>query len=424
MFYVSLAATAGTLPLLIYHFNRLSLIGPVMNLILEPLLCLWALPLGLLAIPLIWLAPDLSVLLFNVGSAGIRLTVWIAEAVAGLPFASIWTITPSIPEIALFFIILFLLLHQGRTIRHLYGAGCLSVILLGSFTLSLWYPGTNKELTVSFLDVGQGSSTLLQLPNGKNILIDGGGYQSEQFNAGQGIIAPFLWRKRIWHLDDLVITHPHQDHYNGLPFIYARFQPQRLIVNGDSGNEPAYQQFLATVRKKGTPVIVATAGDALQQDKGLLLECLGMHGLLDQGPGWSTNDRSLVLRLHYGARSFLFPADIGTQSENRLMLHHGGLPRTDVLLAPHHGSITSAGQDFIAAIAPTLIVVSTSLTGLRTQSTAAHIKIWQQENIPAWVTAHQGTITSSTDGTLLRTSSFKGEVHFVDKKEARSVQEK
>lgn len=425
MLYVSLAATAGTLPLLLYHFNRFSLIGPVMNLVLEPLLCLWALPLGLLAIPLIWIAPDVSMLLFNVGSAGIRLTVWLAESVAELPYASIWTITPSTPEIALFFIILFLLLHQGRTIRHLYGAGGLSLILLYSFTLSLWHPGTSKELIVSFLDVGQGSSTLLQLPNGKNILIDGGGYQTEQFNVGQGIIAPYLWQKRIWRLDDMVITHPHQDHYNGLPFVYARFQPQRLFVNGDSGNEPAYLQFLATVQKKGTPVLRATAGDTLQQDKGLRLECLGMNGLLDHSSAWSTNNRSLVLRLRYGTRSFLFPGDISIQSENKLLLRQGGLPRADLLLAPHHGSITSAGQDFIAAVAPAMIVVSTSLAGLKTQSTAAHIKAWQQENMPAWVTAQQGTVTSSTDGTLLRTNTFKGEVRFIEAhKEERSVQGK
>ena len=106
------------------------------------------------------------------------------------------------------------------------------------------------------------------------------------------------------------------------------------------------------------------------------------------------------------------------------MLHHGRLPRTDVLLAPHHGSITSAGQDFMTAVSPGMIVVSTSLAGLRTQSTSEHIKVWQQENIPTGVTTSQGTITSITDGTILRTSSFKGEVWVFDAKKERSIQEK
>lgn len=424
MIYVSLAATAGTLPFLLYHFNRFSLIGPVMNLIIEPLLCLWAMPCGLLAIPLIGIAPGLSTLLFKIGSPGIQLTVWLAEAFAGFPYASIWTITPTFLEIILFFVILFLFLREQQTIRQLSLALTLSLILLASFTLGLWLPNKKGELIVSFLDVGQGSSTLLQLPNGKNILIDGGGYQTERFDTGHGLIAPFLWRNRIWRLDDLIISHPHKDHYNGLPFVYERFQPQRLIINGDNGDEPAYGQFLETVRKKGTPIQVAMVGDTLQQGDSLRLECLGMNGTANDLPTWSTNDRSLVLRLQFGKRSFLFPGDISTQSEDRLMLHHGRLPRADVLLAPHHGSITSAGQEFMAAVSPGMIVVSTSLAGLRTQSTSEHIKVWQEENIPTGVTTSQGTITSITNGNVLRTSSFKGDVWVLDEKEERSIQGK
>jgi competence protein ComEC len=413
MIYVSLAATAGTLPLMLYHFNRFSLIGPVMNLIIEPLLCLWALPCGMLGISLLWISPGLATLLCTLGSGGIRLTIWLAEALAGFPYASIWTITPSFGEIALFFVILFLLLHQGRTYRQRSLALVLTLLLLGSFTRDFWYPAKNRELIVSFLDVGQGSSALLQLPNGKNILLDGGGHQTERFDPGQALIAPFLWRKRIWRLDDLLITHPHKDHYNGLPFVYARFQPHRLLINGDNGDEPTYGQFLETVRKKGTPIQVGMAGDKLQEDKELLLECLGMNGLLENMPSWSTNDRSLVFRLQFGAHSFLFPGDIGIRSENRLALQ-GKPPRTEVLLAPHHGSATSAGENFMAAVSPALVVVSAGAASQGTLPAPVHLADWQQKRILPLVTARHGTATCKTDGKTLHIHTFTGDSYLLD----------
>jgi len=419
MFYVSLAATAGTLPFMLYHFNRFSLIGPMMNLIIEPLLCLWALPCGLLGIPLIWLSPDLAELILKFGSAGIRLTVWFAEAMAGFPYASIWAITPSLFEMAVFFIILWILLQERLTARGVWLALIFATGLLGSFTSSLWNPWPRKELIVSYLDVGQGTSTLLQLPNGKNILIDGGGSQSDQFNPGSSIIGPFLWRQRIWRLDDMIITHPHKDHYNGLSFVYARFQPHRLIVNGDNGDEPAYLAFLQTVEAEKTPIIQASAGDKLLQQEGVLLECLGMNGLLEDSSSWSTNHRSLVLRLQFGERSFLFPGDIGVESEKLLIRDGGGLD-SDVLLAPHHGSLTSASPAFIEAVSPGMIVVSAGTARQDSLPAPAHRNQWGQKGIQILVTSRQGTVTCCTDGTRLRADTFTGD-HYHWKAKGRMV---
>jgi len=423
MFYVSLAATAGTLPFMLYHFNRFSLIGPVMNLIIEPLLCLWALPCGLLGIPLIWIGPDLAELIFKFGSAGIWSTIWFAEAMAGFPYASIWAITPSFLEIAVFFIVLWILLQERRTACSVGSAFFLAVGLLGSFTFSLWSPWHRKELIVSYLDVGQGTSSLLQLPGGKNILIDGGGSQTEPFNPGSSIIGPYLWRQRIWRLDDLIITHPHKDHYNGLPFVYERFQPQRLIVNGDKGDEPAYLAFLETAQAKKTPIMYAEAGDKLLQQEGLLLECLGMNGLLKDFSTWSTNHRSLVLRLQFGERSFLFPGDIGVESE-KMLVRDGDSLGSDVLLAPHHGSLTSASPAFIEAVSPVMIVVSAGTARQDTLPAPAHSSQWRQQGIQVLVTSRQGTVTCCTNGTMLQAATFTGDSYHWKAKRRRVLQEK
>lgn len=407
LLYVSLAATAGTLPILLYHFNRFSLIGPVMNLLIEPLLCLWALPCGLLAIPLIWIAPNAANLLFDFGGLGIRLTIWLAEAMRGFPYASVWTITPSLLEIVLFFGVLLLLLRPRLTLRRVGLAGLLTAALLCSFTLSLWRRQTSNELVVDFLDVGQGASTLLQLPDGKKMLIDGGGYQTERFDPGQSLIAPFLWRKRIWRLDDLIITHPHGDHYNGVPFVLARFQPRRLIVNGDVGEEPGYERLLNAARQASIPIQTASAGDLLEQSRDLRLQCLGMPGLIKDSAA-SANDRSLVLHLQYGARSLLLPADVGVSSEARL-LQTGARLRADVLLAPHHGSRTSAGEAFIAAVNPALIVVSAGQRQQGVLPAPEHLERWQRQKIRTLITAQAGTVTVSTDGKDVRAKTFTGD---------------
>lgn len=410
---VSVAATLGTLPFMLLHFNRISLIGPLANLVIEPLLCLWALPCGLLAIPFVGVAPGVAMLLFNLGSGGMRLALWLTELTAALPGASVWTITPNAVEMILFFATLALLLRPGATHRHRWAALALFVLLAGSFTRSLWPgAGTRETLQATLLDVGQGSSTLIELPDGRTVLVDGGGYESDRFNVGEAIIAPFLWQKRLWRLDTLVITHPHKDHYNGLPFVFDRFRPGQVIVNGDAGEEPAYKRFLARVRERGTPVQVARAGDILMKGKNLTLTCAGMPGLLDQGMHWSTNDRSMVLHLRYGQRSLLLPADISALAEGRLVAAGRDL-RSDVLVAPHHGSATSAGPALMRAVSPAVVAVSASRARRGTLPAPQHLQAWQAQGRTVVTTADQGTLVFSTDGLDLRLVPFTGTpMHF------------
>jgi competence protein ComEC len=148
-----------------------------------------------------------------------------------------------------------------------------------------------------------------------------------------------------------------------------------------------------------------------------------MNGLLENSTAWSTNDRSLVLRLHYGAHSFLFPADVGIASEHRLLQHNDNLG-SEVLLAPHHGSRTSASAEFLAAVNPALVVVSAGQRSQGTLPAPEHLNLWRQKKILALITAEAGTITCRTDGRLLRTSSFGGESYLFDESSREFVREK
>ncbi|MCI5146066.1 MAG: hypothetical protein D3923_11180, partial [Candidatus Electrothrix sp. AR3] len=111
----------------------------------------------------------------------------------------------------------------------------------------------------------------------------------------------------------------------------------------------------------------------------------------------STNDGSLVLRYQHGRRAFLFPGDIENKSE-ALLLRQGTEVSADVLLAAHHGSITSTGKDFLTAVAPQLIVVSAGKYGQRHYPAPENFSIWQELGIPVHITRDQGTMTCMTDG--------------------------
>jgi len=406
MFLVSLAATAGTLPLLLFHFNRVSLIGPVMNLIIEPLLCLWALPWGLIAISFHGFAPDWAASCLQCGDSGLQLALWCLKAIQGIPHLSLWTITPSIAEICLYYCILWLAVQRPALTHRPLLTAALSLILIGSFTLPLWNPWPTDKLTLHFLDVGQGTSTLVQLPQGKNILIDGGGYESERFNIGSSLIAPFLWHQRVWRLDGVVITHPHGDHYNGIPFIIDHFTPQRIVINGDEGEEAGYEKLLARAQVQNIPLLAIKAGSILHQSDQTQLQSLGMPGL-PQLPAWTTNDRSLVLLLRYKDQAFLFPADIGKASE-QVLLDSGANVRATVLLAPHHGSGGSSSERFIREVDPALIIISSGRNRRGVLPTPDHLHAWHKQKIRTLITAEDGTITLTCDPKGLRANTFMG----------------
>lgn len=397
----SIAATVGTLPLVLLHFHRFSLIGPLMNLLLEPLLCFWALPWGLAAIPCIFVEPQLASVLLRIGSLGIWAGLRGNAIVSALPWASIWTISPTVAE--MFFYGLLLLLWSLK-FRKLAGVG--AALLALHFTWGIWFPAQPGRSKVAVLDVGQGSSVFLQLPDGSRILVDGGsGSKKSGLNIGEQVIAPYLWSQRIWRLDQAVISHPHNDHFSGMDFIVAHFRPKLLWINGDAHREGKYQQILDQAAQQGIQVLIPERGRRLAQGRNFALTVLGMTGLPVRSE--EVNDAALVLRYQHGRRAFLLPGDIGKQSED-ILLRQGTEVSADVLLAAHHGSRTSTGPDFLAAVQPKLIVVSVGRSARQQYfPVPANRALWQEKKIPVQITREQGTVSCVTDGETLKCNSVK-----------------
>lgn len=412
-FLVSVAATVGCLPFMLYHFNRFSPIGPFMNILVEPFLCFWALPLGLLAIPFMFIAPGPAEVLLGVGSIGITSADKITAWAGALPISSFWTITPSPVQVGIYFLLLGLLFWR-RPSRKTIRAALTGFIVLGLwFTSGLWLhlPGTRTE--VSFLDVGQGSATFIRLPGGETILIDGGTRTASGYDVGQSVIAPFLWLKQCWNLDDVIITHPDSDHYNGLPYIIRRFRPKRLWINGDGKDIPPYQHLLKLSENLGTRLLKPQTGQSIPHRGNVRISFLTGATQRSRLGAWETgqaenisvNDRSLVVRLEHEEVSFLFPGDLGFQGEKPLLKRKGNL-RADVLLAAHHGSSGSNSKPFVTAVNPQIIIVSSGRNVRGLYFDRDHRKKWENAGRKVLATALNGTATCTTNGQQINVRTF------------------
>jgi competence protein ComEC len=212
------------------------------------------------------------------------------------------------------------------------------------------------------IDVGQGDSLLVITPDGKTLLIDGGGFGGgpkqapQDFDIGEEVVSPALWARGIRHLDVVALSHAHSDHMGGLPAVLRNFHPDELWV----GNNPrfgAYNALLDEAAALHVRVRSFRAGDAFTFG-GTQVNVLAPFRDYVPGAEPSNND-SLVLHMAYGATSVMLEGDAEAPIE-QAMLAEQGLAST-LLKVGHHGSITSTRPEFLARVAPQWAVISSGL---------------------------------------------------------------
>jgi competence protein ComEC len=219
------------------------------------------------------------------------------------------------------------------------------------------------ELRATFVDVGQGDAAIVDLPDGRVMLIDGGGNPQGGQDPGTRALLPLLAARRRAHLDFVVLSHPHPDHYGGLAAAIDALPIGELWDNGQSAAEadfvPTSAAALALTeraRARGAKVFGPSelCGPARQlgaASVSVIAPCPGYD------PGFDANDNSLVLRLDYAGRSLLFSGDIEGHAEQKLLERSAQL-RADVFKVPHHGSRTSSSEALLQAVKPQLAVIS------------------------------------------------------------------
>ena len=390
---VSVAASIGTAPFVAYHFHRVSLIGILSNLIIIPFMGFMAVPIALISSMISFFNTPLAEVCLKLSDIFIKVSVWIVEFFAKLPYSSLFTTTPTILESVLFYLLIICVVEYKRDRIFRYVLPLVMLTLGGNYLFYHYRTHYNENLKVTFISVGQGDSALVEFPYGKRMLIDGGGFYSDDFDVGERIIAPFLWKNKIENVDYIALSHPQADHMKGLRFIAERFNVKEFLWNGDIGEDTAYKELIRTIYENNISRSVVDESTPPLDINGVKVEFLNPRH--DKRIGG--NNDSVVLKLTYKNVSFLFTGDIEDIAETRL-IKKGDAIKAAVLKVPHHGSRTSSTAEFLKEVNPMVAVIS---LGYLNPFGFPHPEILQRYrdlNIPLFRTDTQGAITIETDG--------------------------
>lgn len=359
----SLSAVIFLLPVTIYYFYRISSVSVFANLIIIPLLGFLILPAGMFSIMILPVSSSLAETVLNIGASGVHIMMRIIEYLAGLPWASFWMVTPDLYEIILFYCLLFCIINLKKWQWVKWGMTVAVLLAVTDISFWIYENNYNPNLRVTFIDVGQGNSALIQFPGKKRMLIDGGGFRAGTFDTGKNVIAPFLFRKKILHVDCIVLTHPHPDHLNGLRFIASEFDPGEFWYNGDLSESFEFKELMDIAASRNMLILTPVNLAGVKSISGVDIEALHPSGNInhyyrDMSDNRAVNNRSLVLKMSYKGKSILFPGDIEEDTENRLVKKYGKHLNSDVLLVPHHGSKYSSTLPFLEMTSPEVCITS------------------------------------------------------------------
>ncbi|MDI6890971.1 MAG: DNA internalization-related competence protein ComEC/Rec2 [Thermodesulfovibrionales bacterium] len=340
---LTLSASIGTAPLVAYYFHYFSIISPISNLFIAPLI-------GFILIPLSVVSSFLFLITGHyvftpIVSAVSDVSISSVRLLADIPFADI-KIPAFPPIIILLFYAGFIFYFLSRRKRYTLLIPFVPVLIYFSLTIF-----EKKDLTITFLDVGQGDSSVVELPDGKTLVIDTGRSGRET--------ASFLKYKGREAIDAVILSHVHIDHTGGLDYILKRFRVRELWDNGRLIYPDTYLSGPSARLRTGIKHRTLNRGDIIE-GKGYSIyvfhpypEFYTMYG----SDNVEANNDSLVLKIKGRNNSFLFTGDIEEEAEEDTV-HLGGWLKSDVIKVPHQGGKTSAYEPFLDAVSPQIAVIS------------------------------------------------------------------
>ena len=353
----SAAATVATALPVAYYFHRVSATGLISNFFIVPLMGYGAVVLGFSALPLAGSAPLLARPLLYCAAFLVKISNSIIMVLARIPTLPVFN--PSRCDLLLGYLALAALTFIGRRRWKMTCCGVLACIWGGS--LALPSQPEQGKLAITMFSIGQGESTLITFPDGKRMLVDGGGSARQGGpDVGERLLAPALWRLGVKRIDVMALSHPHPDHMQGLKYVAATFPVGEFWEAPTPAGLKEHDELHRILFQRQVPVRLVTAASPAMALGDVRLELLSPSARplsADQPEDDDLNDQSLVFRLVYGEFSMLFTGDIGVATEERLVLHPEKL-RCTVLKVPHHGSRYSSSAPFLASAAPKIALIS------------------------------------------------------------------
>ena len=411
--WVSTLATAGTLPLVLYYFNQVSLMGLLTNLVVVPVVAMLVVPAGISGVLASAVSADLAAFCWHVAHAGLVVVDWVVSHVAEWSWAAVKSVTPSAAEIVIYYGVIGGCLFWKKIPKPRLAVAMVLLLVCGDVAYWSYVRFGRNELRLTAVDVGQGSASLLELPGGDTVLIDGGGFSDNStFDVGARILAPLLWRRKIRSIDLVVLTHPNSDHLNGLLFMVQHFDVKEVWSNHEPVDTVGYRKWREIVKRRGI----------IHHDFQRLPDCFLRNGVsfeilspprdfLDRrlAETWrDPNNNSMVVRVGFGKVSLLMTGDITRKAEMELVGRYAGQRlRSTILMVPHHGSRKSNSMAFLSAVDPEEAVIS---AGWRNRFGFPHRETLERLAAAGgrvWCTADSGAIQIITDGETYQVKSTR-----------------
>jgi len=405
--FVSIAAWAGTAPLILEYFNIVTPISILSNLIAVPL----SFAITAASVPFIvfgYIFPPLG----KVFAASVWFLCEVLfksnSILAGIPMGHIYLPRPPVLAVALYY--LFIAAFAARkklNIRPFYFAAALFAAVAVTAWAGALAPAS-RDLRVTFLDVGHGDSVFLEFPGGGNMLIDGGSGGQEGWDAGRDVVLPFLRYKGIQVLDAVVLTHPDSDHAGGLISVMGGM-PVRYIFDGGAGSgSSVYRSFDNIVSGNRAVKFLLKRGDSITGIRDISIFCLNPAPGLAQEENIPVNDKSVVLKVAFRGTSAMFCGDAVGGPLSEIAAAYPAQIKSSLLMMPHHGGEIEGGwEPFVCAAGPAIAVISQGGTQKEIERSSRLQEELGARGIEAYRTNSDGAVIAVSNGVKFHVDKWR-----------------
>lgn len=407
---VSAAVQLVLLPLLIVYFHRLSLASLILNIVVGVLLAVLA-AVALLALLISQLSATLAAPLFTLADAINWSMIHSVD-----PFTHYNAASIRLPEYSgwgalvyvLYYVPLLALAFTRSNRSALVAAQVVLITILVAHPFSHGFEA--GRLRIDFLDVGQGDAAMVTLPDGRTLLVDGGGNtdkrgsKSDRRSIGEAVVSEYLWWRGLDTVDYVLPTHADADHIDGLNDVVRNFTVHAALVARAPANDAEYSKFAHSLSATDTPVVTIQGGDVIRFGDATIEVLWPPPVNAPNGP--SRNNDSTVLKVGFGDRSLLLTGDIEKGGERALVATARDL-QADVVKVPHHGSRSSSIVPFVSATQAKVAVISVGKNSMFGHPHREVVERWQASGAQVLTTGECGTITVTTDGTELTVTGMQ-----------------